>query len=208
MRLSRLLLLAVACLLAGCSPAGASQPTPAPSPWQGALIQNPPAKPAFTLTDTTGKPFNLQRDTQGKVTLLYFGYTHCPDACPADMATLTGALRQLPADVRSRIAAVFVTTDPARDSGLVLRQWLNRFDPGLIGLVGTAAEIGKAQRASGVTLAVPATPDAGGAYTVDHTAYVLVYGSDGRAHEAFPNGVKASGEAQDLRRIVGGEIPG
>jgi protein SCO1/2 len=208
MRLSSLVLAGATCALAGCSAAGSAPPPATALAWHGALIQNPPAKAGFTLTDTAGRPFNLRQDTDGKVTLLYFGYTHCPDACPADMATLTGALRQLPADVRGRISAVFVTTDPARDTGPVLRRWLDRFDPSLIGLVGSAAEINRAEATSGVTLATPQSPGPGGQYAVDHAAYVLVYGGDGRAHEAFPNGVPAAGEAQDLTRIARGEVPG
>ncbi len=74
-----------------------------------AQLVPPMAKPEFTLTDEHGEPFDFQEATAGKVTLLYFGYTHCPDVCPEDMAMLAIALKQVAAEVRSRIDVVFVT---------------------------------------------------------------------------------------------------
>jgi protein SCO1/2 len=90
-------------------------------------------KPNFTLTDTNGNPYDLDGQTQGYLTALYFGYTNCPDVCPTHMANIAAALRQLPASVTSHIKVLFVTTDPARDTPAVLRAWLNNFDPTFIG---------------------------------------------------------------------------
>jgi len=71
-----------------------------------------PVKPSFTLPDTAGRPYDLDAETRGKLTYLFFGYTHCPDACPATMSYLKYALQMQPASIRRRIAVVFVTVDP------------------------------------------------------------------------------------------------
>jgi protein SCO1 len=216
MRLSFMLLAAVSSIaFAACGPGhpGIASPSSGsgigtPTGWAGGVIKPPPPKPEFVLTDTGGHQFDFRRDTQGKITLLYFGYTHCPDACPADMATLTGALRQLPADLRAQVAVVFVTTDPARDTGPELRKWLDNFDKTYIGLTGTVAEVTAAQHATpGIILAAPETPDASGRYTVDHSAFVIAFTPDNKMRLIYPDGVTANGEAQDLRRLASGEVP-
>jgi protein SCO1/2 len=102
--------------------------------------------PATPLTDTDGKPFSLVRDTDKPLTLVFFGYTHCPDICQVVMANITSAMTRLDDADRARVDVVFVTTDPARDTGPVLRRYLDHFDPGFIGLTGdlrTIAEVGK-----------------------------------------------------------------
>jgi hypothetical protein len=81
-----------------------------PGKFAGAVLAHPLPKPEFILTDTDGKPYGLRAETAGKVTLLYFGYTHCPGVCPVNMAGLAAALRQLPPSTEEQIAVVFVTT--------------------------------------------------------------------------------------------------
>jgi protein SCO1/2 len=88
-------------------------------PYRGGLVNPPLPKPKFTLTDTSGVPFDLSVKTQGLVTLLFFGYTHCPDMCPNQMAMIGSALRKMPAEVADQLKVVFVTTDPARDDSKV-----------------------------------------------------------------------------------------
>jgi protein SCO1 len=105
--------------------------------YRGGLVSPPLPKARFTLTDTSAAPFDLWQQTQGYVTLLFFGYTHCPDLCPLHMANIAFALKQMPADVAEQIKVVFVTTDPRRDSPKVLRSWLDRFDKRFIGLTGS-----------------------------------------------------------------------
>ena len=196
----------VATLLVACG-GGTTSPAPAPSPspyaWTAATLAQPVAKPEFTLTDTHGRPFDFQRDTSGKVTLLYFGYTHCPDICPENMAAIAIAMKTLPAAVRSQIDVVFVSTDPARDTPSVLGAWLANFDPAFIGLTGTKAEVDLAQAHSRVSLASPAptSPGASG-YLVDHAAQVIAFSQDGLAHVLFFQGMPSSGIARDLDRLV------
>src|SRR5438046_7378617 len=104
--------------------------------YRGGLVTPPLAKPQLTLTDTSGAPFDFWANTQGYVTLLFFGYTRCPDECPLHMANVAMSLQTLPMEVRSRVKLVFVTTDPVRDEPHILRVWLDRFDKRFIGLTG------------------------------------------------------------------------
>src|SRR5215813_9518697 len=118
--------------------------------YRGGLVTPPLPKPRFTLTDTSSASFDFREKTQGYVTLLFFGYTRCPDQCPLHMANIAMALKKLPTSVADRVKVVFVTTDPARDSPNVLRAWLKHFDERFIGLTGSEAAIEGAQRAAGV----------------------------------------------------------
>src|SRR6185369_9103221 len=96
--------------------------------YRGGLVTPPLTKPQFTLTNTSGASFDFRAETQGYVTLLFFGYTHCPDECPLHMAAIATSLKQLAPEVRGQVKVVFVTADPARDTPSVLRAWLDRFD--------------------------------------------------------------------------------
>lgn len=196
------LALVLAASLAGCGAATAASPTPTGYHWTGAVLVHPLTKPSFVLTDQQGQPFDFRAGTAGKVTLLYFGYTHCPDICPENMAAIAFALKDVPADVRSRIAVVFVTTDPARDTPPVLRAWLANYNAGFIGLTGTRAQINAAQIEAAVDLASPGPTQTGGGYGVDHAAQVIAYSADNLAHVAFFQGMPASSIARDLDLLV------
>ncbi len=89
--------------------------------YRGGLVSPPLPKPKFTLTDTSGARFDLALKTQGYTTLLFFGYTHCPDMCPLQMAMIAQALKKIPAASADQFKVVFVTTDPERDTPQVLR---------------------------------------------------------------------------------------
>jgi protein SCO1 len=173
-------------LLAACS-SGGSKPKasdlnvrPQVGPYQGFGLVPPLPRPSFTLTDTSGKRFAFSQTT-GHPTLLYFGYTHCPDVCPTTMADIAQAVAAQPAAVRSTVRVVFVTTDVKRDTGRVIAAWLGHFDTDLphkfIGLTGTQAQIDAAQAAAHVVLA-----EDGGQ---THAADVLLYGADDYAHVKY-----------------------
>jgi protein SCO1/2 len=184
---------AVSLLLAACSSpsrsgAGAAASASelndhnANSTFSGLGLDPAQPRPNFTLTESgTGKAFSFGTATAGKPTLLYFGYTNCPDVCPTTMADIAVALSKVPAKVRDETQVVFVTTDVKRDSGDVLARYLAKFDTGLgnkfIGLYGTQNAIDAAQVAAHVTLA----EDEG----QQHSAEVLLYGSDDYARVAF-----------------------
>src|ERR1022692_3780305 len=96
--------------------------------YRGGMVTPPLPKPKFVLTDTSGAPFDFWSRTQGSVTLLFFGYTDCPDQCPMHMANIGIALKKLPPGIAGQVQLVFVTTDPARDTPRELRRWLDNFD--------------------------------------------------------------------------------
>lgn len=179
-------------------PAGPVHSAGAEAAYSGGMVSPPLAKPKFTLTDTSGAPFDFSVKTQGYTTLLYFGYTHCPDMCPLEMATIAEAFKKIsPADA-DRFKVVFVTTDPERDTPQVLREWLDHFDKRFIGLTGSQASIDAAQIAANLSPAKKSAVRPDGAYEVGHAAFVLAYTRDNLAHVIYPGGVKEEDWAHDL----------
>ncbi|TFV68328.1 UNVERIFIED_ORG: SCO family protein [Bacillus sp. AZ43] len=166
----------------------------------GLDLPDPYQRPSFTLTDTEGAPFDFRAATAGRPTLLFFGYTDCPDICPTTMADVAVALRGLDADEVADLQVVFVTTDPATDSPEVLGEYLRQFDADLpvrfVGLTGSQGEVDRAQLAAGVPLA----EDQGRL----HSSLLLLYGADDEAHVAFDNGNNARDIAADLRLVAEG----
>jgi protein SCO1/2 len=169
--------------------------------YRGGLVTPPLPKPSFTLTDTSGVPFDFRQKTQGYVTLLFFGYARCPDQCPLHMENIARALKRMPAGLVHQIKLVFVTTDPARDSPQLLRSWLDRFDSRFIGLTGSESAVDAAQRAAGIPPATK-TVRAGGDCEVGHANFVLAYTKDNLAHVIYPGGVTQQDWARDLPRLA------
>ncbi len=188
-------LLALACLGGGSAPASAQ------SIYRGGLVTPALPKPSFVLTDTSGAPFDFARNTQGYVTLLFFGYTNCPDQCPMHMGTLGAALKALPAGITDQVKLVFVTSDPARDTPAVLRRWLDLFDRHFVGLTGTESAIESVQRAVGVPLAQKVSSGTAN-YSVAHANFVLAYTKDNLAQVIYPGGVSKQDWVHDLPLLV------
>jgi cytochrome oxidase Cu insertion factor (SCO1/SenC/PrrC family)/copper(I)-binding protein len=213
-RRSATLLALLALALTACAQAGAPTASPTvstsassvPFGLQGFYMPQPQVKPEFTLTDTSGRPFDFQRETAGTVTLLYFGYTHCPDICPAHMAIIAAALDQLPSTVTGHVRVVFVTTDPERDRPRILRDWLDTFDPNFVGLTGTPDQLVAAQIAANVPVAQ--REGQGEDYGVSHAAQVIAYTPDGLAHVVYPFGMRQSNWVNDLPILVKVGSPG
>lgn len=186
-----------------------SAKTPAPpaaaskEQYRGGLVTPPLPKPHFTLTDTTGAPFDFWAKTQGQVTLLFFGYSRCPDECPMHMSNVAKTLQQLPGGVGEEVKLIFVTTDPQRDTPKVLRAWLDAFDKRFVGLTGTEAAVDAAQRATGVPPAAKQMRAGSGAdYAVAHANFVLAYTKDNLAHLIYPGGVTRQDWAHDLPSLI------
>lgn len=169
--------------------------------YRGGLVTPPLPKPRFILADTSGRAFDFSQQTQGYVTLLFFGYTYCPDQCPMHMTNLSGALKKLPAGISDQVRLVFVTTDPARDTPQVLRRWLDQFDRRFIGLTGTERAIEEIQRAAGVPVATKTGP-AGRNYAVAHANFVLAYSKDDLAHVIYLGGVSKDDWVHDLPLLI------
>lgn len=172
------------------------------SAYRGGVITPPLPKPKVTLTDTAGAPFDLISRTQGYVTLLYFGFTNCPDMCPQEMSMIARALKSMPAETAKQFKVVFVTTDPARDTPRALRTWLDHFDSRFIGLSGTDSAIEAAEIAANVPPARKSAVRPDGSYDVGHAAFVLAYTKDNLAHLLYPMGVTQADLEHDLRHLV------
>lgn len=228
--LSGVLLLAA--LLSGCS-AGAqgsdSTRQVAAAAFHGVEPEPVAARPSFVLRDTAGDRYDFAAQTRGRPTLLYFGYTNCPDECPTAMADIAGALRQTTAELREQTVVVFVTTDPDRDDPALLRRWLDLFSTTSVGLVGTQAEVDAAQTAAGVRPAtkgepvqtLPGKPDQhedqpGTAphphlgplgYGVAHANAIFGFDAADRLPVVYPGGVRPSDIAADLPLLAQGDAP-
>lgn len=170
---------------------------------QGVVIDDPTPKPSFVLSDTEGNRYHFVEETGGKLTLLYFGYTNCPDICPVHMAQIAEVIREYP-ELGRNIEVVFVTIDPDRDTPDVLRDYLSGFGPRFVGLTGTQEELRIAQEAAGVPVAF--RNGEGDSYAMEHSSIVIAYAPDGLNHAVYPFGTRQSVWNNDLRIL--GEMRG
>jgi cytochrome oxidase Cu insertion factor (SCO1/SenC/PrrC family) len=192
---------------AACS--GAQKPTPAQqaqpaSPYQATRLPPSFRLPDTRLTGTDGRPYDLRERTAGKISMLFFGFTHCPDICPTTMADVSGAMRLLTPAERGKVQVIFISADPARDTPRALKAFLGRFDPSFAGLTGPAKKIHKA--AADVKISVSDPPARSkGDYVVSHGSQVLVFGPDGVGRLLFSYGTSAGPMARDLKTLIGRE---
>jgi protein SCO1/2 len=153
----------------------------------------------FHMTDQDGRPVSAA-DYRGEVVLLYFGYTHCLDACPTTLATLADAIARLGAQGQ-RVRVLFVTVDPRRDTVAVLKRYVNDFGPQFVGLRGTHAQLTRMIKRYRVSYH-DEKPDASGAYEVDHSSAVFIFGRHGHARLLAQSGAPAAVLATDLRQLL------
>jgi protein SCO1/2 len=173
----------------------------------GTVLDTPFAKPQLQLTDNHGKPFDLVKQTAGRPTLLFFGYTHCPDVCPTTMSDLALAKARLPKADQDKLRVVFVSSDPERDTPARLNEWLGAMDKTFIGLTGKFATIQAAARSVGVGIDAP-VKEKDGSVTVTHGAEVLAYWpKDDKGHVLYMSGTTAEQFAHDLPKIIRSEAP-
>jgi protein SCO1/2 len=150
----------------------------------------------FALIDHTGKP-RTDADFRGKLMLVYFGFTYCPDVCPTDLQDISLALDKLGA-AADQVQPLFITVDPERDTAAHLAEYVSLFHPRLIGLTGDAAAIRAAADAYKVYYAKVANA-AGTDYTVDHSAFIYLMGADGQYLGFFPPGAPPERIAEAIR---------
>ncbi len=181
-------------------------PNPEATGFHGAVLAEPIPRPDFVLTDTDGQPFDFAEETAGEPTLLYVGYTSCPDICPAHLAQIAGAMEEAGLDTGD-LRVVFVTADPARDDAERLARYLAAFDEGFTGLTGTPEEVDAALAALGQPAAEVFGERPDGSYEVTHPSQVLAFGADDTARLVFPFGTSREGWVADLPRLVAGERP-
>lgn len=158
--------------------------------------------PAVRLKTATGASFDFAANSEGKLLLLYVGYTNCADACPLQMATISQALQQLSSADAGRVLVVFVTADPERDTPEVLDKWLANFDARFVGLRGEQAEVNALQRSLGLNPASHASNDHG-SYDVDHGTTVFAFPPESRQAElVYPMGTTAADYASDIAKLL------
>ncbi len=180
-----------AILLAACS---GSQPQPLHAidiTWQ-----HPEAD--FRLADAAGRARTL-KDFRGKVVVVFFGYTHCPEVCPTTLADLAQAMRQLGADA-AKVQVLFVTLDSERDTPEVLAKFVPYFDPTFIGLRGDAAATLQAAQSFGVNY--QKQPDKKGGYTLDHSDSTYLIGADGKTLWMSRYGQRVEFLVADIRQLL------
>jgi protein SCO1/2 len=153
----------------------------------------------FALTDHNGKPRTLA-DFKGKVVVMFFGYTQCPDVCPTTMAELAAVMKEL-GPKADQVQVLFVTVDPARDTPALLKEYVPAFDPRFLGLYGDAAATAKVAKDFKVFVGKVegATP---GSYTIDHTAGSYVFDRDGKLRLFVRNGQGPAPIAHDLKILL------
>ena len=156
----------------------------------------------FRLSDQSGKAVTEQ-DYQGRFMLVYFGYTFCPDMCPLGLQTIAQALDELPPELQERIAPLFITIDPERDTVAVMKDYVGQFHPRLVGLTGSEAEIAQAVRAYRVYASRSATTAADGSYLVDHSTFTYLMDENGRYVTHFGHGTTPEEMAGRLKELVG-----
>jgi protein SCO1/2 len=183
-------------VLAGCSPAASPS-----GPFQGIVLDRPYPLPDATLTDTSGKDFNLRTGSDAPVLVLFFGYTNCPDICLGTLTDLATALNRVDPAVRAKVQVVLITVDPERDTPDVLRAYLDRIDPGFIGLT---ADLDVVKQVAGyVGVAIEGTVDVpGGGYEVTHSTQVIGFDSERLGRVVWTQGTSVGTFRADLTELV------
>lgn len=168
-------------------------------PWALRDVSGIVAPLEFHLTNQDGQTVDAS-SYRGKIVLLYFGYTHCPDVCPTTLGTLALALHRLGPDA-DKVRVLFVSVDPARDTVAVLKQYVNAFGPQFVGLRGSDAELQELSRRYRIAYALE-KPDRQGDYAVVHSDAVFIFDDKGNARLLGGSDDKADAIAQDLKRLI------
>ena len=169
--------------------------------YYGAVLEQQYVAPAVPLIDTSGAPYDLQTSTTKPLTLVFFGYTNCPDICQAVMASIASGLTRLDDTQRAQVDVVFVTTDPARDDEATLRAYLDRFDPSFIGLTGDLPDIVKAGKSLATFIERGKRLPTGG-YDVNHGTSVVAIDERDRSPIVWTQGTSPAQFADDISRIL------
>ena len=187
----------ILCLLLGLAPASCSGGAGDP-PLKGTAIGGP-----FTLTDHDGRPAT-ERDFAGRYRIMYFGFTHCPDVCPTDLAVIGQALRRFEKSDPARAAKVtpiFVSVDPERDTPAVLKEYVAAFHPRLVGLTGTPKQVAETVKRYGA-YGTREPAEAGGVNNVDHSRLAELIGPQGEPIVLLSYDKGAGAVAAELERWV------
>jgi protein SCO1/2 len=191
--------IALTLVLAGALGAPAAGPA-MDMPLKAGILSPAMPAPELKLAGTDGKPLNLAR-FRGRVVLLAFGYSRCPEVCPTTLATLAGARKKLGADAAG-VQVVYVTVDPERDDAEQMRRFLGVFDPTFLGGIGTRAEIDAAQKSYGVSSTKKVFGSGG--YGIAHTSSIYIIDRAGRLAAVMPYGHTVDDFVHDLQILLRG----
>ncbi|MCX5270066.1 SCO family protein [Streptomyces virginiae] len=209
LRLTAAAVLATALLLSGCGTTSApvddaTTQQKSKSGYQGTELDRPFEKPDLRLTGTDGQPYDLRQRSAGRATLLFFGYTNCPDVCPTTLGDVSVALQKQPQEIRDKIDVVFVTTDPARDTPEQLNKWLKAFGDRFTGMSGDLAQVKQAAKSLGVSVEDPNVHH-DGTVTSSHGTQVLAFlPTDDKAHVLYTSGTPIDSFVKDLPLLAKG----
>lgn len=177
----------------------AIRPLFGPTEWHGMVIQSNQPVTNFTLDGPDEQPVSLI-DYRGKVVMLYFGYTFCPDVCPATMVELSDAMEIL--GQRSEdVQVIMITLDPERDTAEVLNNYVTHFNESFIGLTGTPEDLIAVTAPMGIFYEKHEGSEASG-YLIDHTATVTVLDKEGKLRLVYPFGITGAEIAADLKYLI------
>ncbi|WP_284116695.1 SCO family protein [Streptomyces fragilis] len=204
-------LLAAALTLSACT-SGSDEPSTtvsevAPDDKAATVLDTPFEKPDLVLTDTDGKEFDLREQTKGRPTLIYFGYTHCPDICPLTMNNLAVAKKSLPEAQQDELRVVFATTDPGRDTPAELGSWLKGIDADIVGLTGDFATIQAGARTVGISVEKPVEKK-DGTYISTHGTQVIAFSpKTDQGYVLYGEDATVADWSADLPELIKGENP-
>ncbi|MGW6732045.1 SCO family protein [Streptomyces sp. NPDC055013] len=171
------------------------------------VLDKPFEKPDLVLTDTNGKKYDLRKETEGKPTLIYFGYTNCPDVCPLTMNNVAVAKKQLPKAEQDELRVVFVTTDPERDTSAALGKWLKGIDPQVVGLTGEFDTIQAGARTLGISIEPP-HKDKNGKMVSTHGTQVVAFSPKTDAgYVLYTESADVDDYTKDLPKLIKGAKP-
>ncbi|MFE6664022.1 SCO family protein [Streptomyces sp. NPDC057697] len=170
-------------------------------------LDQPFTKPDLVLTDTHGKKYDLRERTKGKPTLIYFGYTNCPDVCPLIMSNIAIAKKSLPKADQEKLQVVFVTTDPERDTPSSLGKWLTMQDPSFTGLTGDFPAIQAGARQIGIGIDAPKKEKDGTVVSMHGSQVIAFSPKTDKGYLVYSEDTSPDDYTKDLPKIVKGETP-
>ncbi|MEU5364954.1 SCO family protein [Streptomyces sp. NPDC005925] len=205
-------LLAAASLTLSACDSGGDEPVAAVSEEAGSdraatVLDKPFEKPDLVLTDTKGEKYDLRAATAGRPTLVYFGYTHCPDVCPLTMSNLAVAKKRLPQAEQDKLRVVFVTTDPERDTSAELGTWLKGIDSDFVGLTGEFDTIQAGARTLGISIDPPHKDKNGKIVSMHGTQVIAFSPKTDAGYVLYGEDAGPDDYLKDLPRLIKGEKP-
>ncbi len=183
----------IACLLLSAAPALAAT-------LKAGVFEPPRMAPDFTLRGSNGADFKLSQ-YRGKLVVLEFGYTSCPDVCPTSLATLAAARKQLGAQAAD-LQVIYVTVDPARDTAEQMRKYLAAFDPAIQGGTGSEAQLAQVRKDYGINAVRKPVAGSSSAYFMQHSSYLYLIDRAGRLRGMLPYGRSADDIVHDARILL------